>query len=635
MLAAHDDTALEALASKGLVRRARRDADGGKFRIIRRGDQDAEVCADGETVVVPMAGAKAASCGCTAVGICRHILLAIMALRTETGTEPSTTDVREELLTIDEAELRAFAGADLSRALALAQASESALIEAEGGTLCVTLPDAPTPVIFLAGQGMKGVVFKGPKTRVRLVVSAATIVVRAQAGLIQPEPEAGDAAAPSLTQEFLSEVQDAIAVSLMAVLNGNAILARDRLFDLSVAARAQAAPRLTSLLRALSRQAGLTQSRDIAFDETDFLTDAAYSTALACALMQAPGDAALTGVITRTYRDAPPMDIVILGAGVWRTPGGARGLRVYAYDLVGQRWHVTGPARAASADPTFMPRAAYDLPLWAAASIRTATGAHIHLAAPRIADDGTLPTSLTGSLSRSECALSDLIAAKACYRNWNAALADLDQQLGTGLHRGGTPKPVMLQPTALLKPTFDDLNQIYELEVRDANGASLSLTFAADNAMRVQWLAKAWRKGDAILCDALPEHHGVRLAPLSLLRSIDREGITNLSLDRMPGEGQSMLGRLLGKFQPSPAKGAGIIEDPLSKALKTTVDAAISCLVYGKSEDLRSAGATLGSAGMLTLERACNALSESRSANDALRLAYLIAEARRLCDRPE
>ncbi len=80
-LAAFDDGALETLASKGLLRRARRDVEDGKVVVEARAEDSATVRADGEAVAIGPAGPAAASCTCPAAGVCRHRLAAVLALR--------------------------------------------------------------------------------------------------------------------------------------------------------------------------------------------------------------------------------------------------------------------------------------------------------------------------------------------------------------------------------------------------------------------------------------------------------------------------------------------------------------------------------------------------------------------------
>jgi len=61
-LAAFDDAALATLANPGLVRRALRDVEEGKVRLVSAAPGKAEVEADGHLVTLDARGAKAAPC---------------------------------------------------------------------------------------------------------------------------------------------------------------------------------------------------------------------------------------------------------------------------------------------------------------------------------------------------------------------------------------------------------------------------------------------------------------------------------------------------------------------------------------------------------------------------------------------
>ena len=79
--AALDDSILEAAASRGLVRRAARDAASGKSEITGEDEAGVTLKVDGETVVLTATGLKAATCTCPATNLCRHVLTAIITLR--------------------------------------------------------------------------------------------------------------------------------------------------------------------------------------------------------------------------------------------------------------------------------------------------------------------------------------------------------------------------------------------------------------------------------------------------------------------------------------------------------------------------------------------------------------------------
>ncbi|RFC66004.1 hypothetical protein DYI37_00525 [Fulvimarina endophytica] len=88
-----DDTILEAAASRGLVRRAARDAASGKSEITGEDEAAVSLRVDGETVVLTPAGLKGATCTCPATSVCRHVLTAIITLRDgEASGETSAKD---------------------------------------------------------------------------------------------------------------------------------------------------------------------------------------------------------------------------------------------------------------------------------------------------------------------------------------------------------------------------------------------------------------------------------------------------------------------------------------------------------------------------------------------------------------
>jgi hypothetical protein len=124
--------------------------------------------------------------------VCRHIVLAILALRgadaatavpaPNAGESPIGSPQRavDDLRALAEADLRKFAGAAWGAAVALADTSHDAAIHEEGRNCRVEFVAAAVTVTFIAGQPLKAAAYKGPKTRARVVTSAAAIVVRAK-----------------------------------------------------------------------------------------------------------------------------------------------------------------------------------------------------------------------------------------------------------------------------------------------------------------------------------------------------------------------------------------------------------------------------------------------------------------------
>lgn len=190
-LTLYDDTAIEALAPKGLARRARSDLEAGRATVKQRDATSAVVEAEGQTISIDARGPKAAKCTCPASGICRHVLVAVMALNADSaapteGTSASqaaTPTATEELCALTQDNIQAFAGADWNAAVALAAASSQSEIQGNGRNCTVEIAGYPASVAFLAGVGLKGAAFKGPKARARTVIAAAAILLRAKHGV--------------------------------------------------------------------------------------------------------------------------------------------------------------------------------------------------------------------------------------------------------------------------------------------------------------------------------------------------------------------------------------------------------------------------------------------------------------------
>jgi hypothetical protein len=113
-LVAFDDAALATLANAGLVRRAHRDVNEGKLRLLSAGEGRAVVEADGQLVTLDTRGPRAADCACRSVSVCRHRIAAVLFLREldeEMAGEEDTSAPPEEIVAaFDPAALKRWAG---------------------------------------------------------------------------------------------------------------------------------------------------------------------------------------------------------------------------------------------------------------------------------------------------------------------------------------------------------------------------------------------------------------------------------------------------------------------------------------------------------------------------------------------
>src|SRR4051794_13215355 len=80
---------LEALANKGLLRRAQKDYERGEVGAFEASAAGLVVTVSGQRVTLIEAGPAKAACTCPAPGVCQHILAACLALIQPAGAAPA------------------------------------------------------------------------------------------------------------------------------------------------------------------------------------------------------------------------------------------------------------------------------------------------------------------------------------------------------------------------------------------------------------------------------------------------------------------------------------------------------------------------------------------------------------------
>lgn len=631
MLSAHDEAALTALASKGLLRRAQRDLEAGNGTITARSDDAATFETDGHTVRIDATGVKAARCTCPASGVCRHVLLAVLMLQTDTGSvdapeqEAAQVPAANEIVGLDEAALQKFAGADWAPAQKIA--SQGAEIEDLGGSCLIVPAHGDASVTFIAGQGLAGAVYKGPRTRQRVHVTAAALAVRARAGVtISAAAVVEDDTV--LDPAFCEDVCQTIEMAVIGTMSGAAELAADTLFDRAVSARAGAAPRLAAQLRGLSNMAGLAAARDIAFSGTAFVEAAARSYGLSLALKAAPDDAALSGVIARTYRDVDALDLWVLGASRWRTSTGARGLTVHLYDPAAERWYSQVTARAGGKDLGFDPRGAYFGALWGAGSPESLKGTRLRLAQPRVSEDGQISATLAQSATQFDGALEQAALTGMAISDWGTFRAVVAARLGRGLRRIATPVASLILPAGFGALTFDDFAQVYRLSVFDRAGTELDLSLSAENEFAAPALHAARSEILALLVETSAGEDGWVIRPVTaMLKERGAVRVVNLGFETV-GRQRTLGARLTGMQDKLRRHGRRTPAE--ADRLQQMCDEVTASLVDTLSVPANGAAviARLNSAGFSALAAAATRAFDTRTPGHILAAAYMAAELR-------
>jgi hypothetical protein len=642
MLSAHDDNALEALASKGLVRRARRDFDAGLASVKQRDETSAAVTADGQEVSIDKRGPKEAKCDCPADGVCRHILLTVIALREtrEAGAPVATPmpaqpeeapaqSAAADIRSMTQAQLEKFAGADWTAAIAMAESAKDAKITSTGTSCTVDLEGGAASVTFIAG-GIKNAAFKGPKARKRMLVAAAAIVLRTSEGVkLERSDTESTEAEETLSQAFLQEAADALVRAVRMTLNGAPLVAAELLFDIGISARVESAPRLTSHFRILARQARLAEKRDIGFEPEAFLAEAARTRALIEALKTGSDDPILTGSLRRDYQPCAAIDLWFLGASRWRSETGARGLTLFAYDAGNRRWLSATFARAAGQDPTFDPRQTYHAPIWGADSPVNLMGNLWHVPHPLISKDGAIAPTLAKRPTKAHSANPGgaLEQTGAMIADWRQLRADLAGRFGSGLRRRTTALPALLSPARYGNLEFDELGQTLELELYDRSGDVISLSLSADANDLAKRLRNEGGRHRMLLVEAICTANRPMYRPVALLAERS-EGLAviNLDLDQWQRLKFAVPALNLPSISSRNAAAAPAAIDPVRDIASRTLVSAAAAASNMIPADMTKLAQSADTIGLATLARSLDHLRGNPDARSAMATAYLAAE---------
>lgn len=654
MLAGFDEAALEGLASKGLVRRALKDWKAGNAEIEARSDSDATVIVTGDTVQMTEKGPTQALCTCSAVGICRHILTAVLVLQDApaaaqedsatghadedaTDVDPDDTpDARSELLSLTDKTLATFARADLPAAVELA-ADPTIRIEEKGKSCVVTFDQGAATVTFIAGLSLKEAAYKGPRTKSRLLVAAAALAVRQKEGLTAPVIEAAqdEPVSQPFTVDMLNDMQGRLAKATSGTLSGSSALASDMFFDMAISARAEAAPRVSSQLRALSRQARLAPTRHVDFVPERFIVEAGRTYALLEALKSAPDDVALTGALRRDYQPTDPVKLVFVGAETWTAPSGARGLTGYAVNPEANTWLSVTDARGAGMDPTFTPQSSYqNTSLWGGRTMNRRMGQLLHLKDPRIDQHGSIALRLETSVEEGQSLrqLSDTLSPDILHQNWGAAFADLKGRLGSGLRRGAFPQPCLIAPKGFGSYRFDEMRQTYFWDVIDHQGQSEAISLDVEHSTMERLSAlQGQTKSMLVLAHFVEDELHLKLVSMHF----DDKGqldIRNLTLDILPKppalssiiqKARTIAGQIEAAHSPASLGSLETFTSRVIEACLTALSGRVSNDHDGLVKQCEERGLTL-IGGMLaaTTQAGGGAVS-------ALKTAYLVDELRR------
>lgn len=617
LLASQDEAALIALSSKGLVKRAQKDVQAGAVTITSRDDRQAECNVLGETVNLVGKSMSDARCTCTALGICRHILSAVLTLREGT---PEAKDMPEAIV-FDIATVKAFAGNDWAQACAIA---ELGVVPESAGSIVVTFPKLEASATFSVGSTLRDAIYKGPvAAHKRRIIAAAALAVLQGEGTALPEVIA-EQAVQGIDPALLDTAAEALETAAVGLAAGTLSQARELLFAIAIESRVDKAPRLAAELRGLSKVLTEDTLRDARSTPTDILCRIAKTRALVDALRKAPTDPILVGQLRRSFTPSGPRSLAFLGGASWQTDAGARGLTLYFSDLnTGLIYHAT-EARAAGTDVLFQPEDRWKATVWGLA-------APAQLAGQRIAI-GDAAVSFDNGLSLSQSATFDgaigLQDQPQVITDWTKLEAEISMQMGIGLRRRRGRAHMLVAPDQLTSIAFDEVAQKHVWTWLDTAGCELTLGFAEGQGLEQHLSHLDVIKAGLIAID--PQTGDAQLLSVWL----DDKRPISLGLERFPGPKRSFV-----------AKFSKLTQRLRSRQTSTTLERTAHLLFFERMlESLLQAIVTKSSLppnlvnegkalAQNQVSGAIDAWEQEKTLSHALALAYILSIGRDLSER--
>ena len=490
-----NDSALETLASKGLLRRAQKDMERGVAIQIQDEDGSSmRLKVDQFEVRIPEVGPAKAKCSCPAAGICQHVLAAVLFLRREgPGAEsvnPSVgIDVAEkELLGFTREQLEIWAGKASFRA-ALELASHSVADITTGHGVVVHFAAINSRCHYAPGGGLDGMIVSGNAKNERRVATASVIAFQKFKGVKWESPAATttpeDVSGAPRTRADVVEVAQRLLDEMLE--NGLARISQatqQRLATLAVSATGVNLPRVALMLRGLSDECALITSRDARSDLGRLFVRMAYVHALCSALQKDDISARpdLVGWHRTHYDEVGHLDLSGISAWPWRTASGYAGLTLLLWDTAAKRWNSWSESRPLHQQKDFQPVARYTQPgPWEGAeSPRILARSSFRLMnarrnpVNRLSGSGKSRVMVTGPANIHSDGLPII-------EEWDQLARSLQSQASVGLKESNPLDSIFaLRPTTWTQRGYDHITQVFAWLLLDSQQRPLTLNVTFD-----------------------------------------------------------------------------------------------------------------------------------------------------------
>lgn len=684
LLVSFDETALSALTSVGLVRRAAKDLEkAGELAVEAQGDGVRVTLADA-AVSIPESGPAGARCSCPAGVKCRHVVMAVLYLQKLIRAAATVDDQSDqaaapltpagpdpELMAHTVETLVKFAGKKVLRdALrVLGAGPQMEVVEgAVGGGAVVRFANRNIDVRFFPGGGLAGVVSNAPaKERERMVVAAVLayqrrhgleIDLREEAGAVA-QAALGESASPprsraEIVASAMALLEEMVAVGLSHVSPGM----RQRLTTLAISAVGANLPRLSLTLRGVAEEVRLVLARDARADAERLFAEVARAYALACGLRtdSAPPPAHLVGQHRTHYEEVGSLALHGVGAYAWRTQSNYSGLTVLFWDEKARRFNSWSEARPAHLAQGFDPVDRYQQagPWDGAVSPGHVATHQFKLNRAKRNDGGRLSAAAqTGAVLLSPTRPDEIDFGDRMFTNWAALRAHAGRAYPVGLSaRNANEDLVVLKPSTWGEKNFDKVTQVFTAWLVDDVGDGVALELAYSDVTR--GAIEAMEKLDAAkagvwgVLGRLEFKAGrVAVMPVSVFRSVEKTtelAVVNVGLDAASGLKRTSAPAVTSalaavEVEEVDAEEADELEDEkpamIPHALETRLagveDRLQAVAERGRKalsgelvEELKEAGREAEAAGLTLLSAGLEGLAHKRKTGELLRLKYLL-----------
>lgn len=664
LVAGFDDASWEALASKGLLRRARKDMEKGvSAELGEQAGDTLQIKVQAFTVCMPASGPAKATCTCPAPGICQHILIAGLFLQAQTpstGEKPalcSAETIRDEITFFTRERLKSWAGASDYRAgISVLEKNGLAPVIEYGESILIRLMPSSVEARYVPGGGLDGMVL--PRAQSKRVAVAAVLALRKSLGLELPEVATQTSliemsGTPRTQKEILESaaavLEDAVTIGLSHV----SPIIVDRLVTLAVSAQGANLPRASLLLKTVADEVDSILKREARADESRLLLLMSRVYALMGAIRRGgeTPKTELAGVSRSDYVDVPEIELFGVGAYTWKTGSGYEGLTVLFWTKQSKEFLSWAAARPGTQKFDSRQRFYAEGPWDGTQSPQQVAMSQFKLRNARRTVNGRLSGSTkTSALVFGATPIQTLDFSNRLFHSWS----DLDRYVRERQPLGlRDPNPleliVVLEPASFGARGYDSISQSFSWELYDQADQHLTMTLPfrdwSKEAIRVLEALDPkencrWRiVGRAAMRDA-----SLSVEPISILRpeSLERP-VFQLAFDAIPAgaprrsevtaEGDNDENDDVTDEEERLQEGAGRDDAYLNKViselngrLQSIAEMGCQSTDRGNQQWFEKQCTELHSSGLTVLAGVANSLADSAgiAASDVLRARYLV-----------